>query len=385
MTRGKEFAIIGGGIGGLTLAIALQRKGYDVKVYERAIDINPIGAGLGLAANAIKALAEIGISEEVVAKGKIMRRLLIKDYQGKVLSETDSEKISEQYGMINNFTIHRGDLHDVLLKKVIPDTLQLAKECRDFKQDQSGVTLFFQDGTSAHADYVIACDGIHSVFRKKLLPHSTPRFAGYTCWRAVIDNAPDDFNFDETVESWGAGSRFGMVPLTGKRVYWFACLNAAANDQKKRIYKVDDLLRHFAEFHDPIAKILMRTRNEQMIWNDIIDLAPIKRFAFGNIVLMGDAAHATTPNMGQGACMAIEDAAVLSNCLEEHTSPEEGFYTFQKQRIARTTKIVNNSWTLGRVAQIKNPLLVGLRNAAIRLTPKSVAERQFRFLYDVDL
>jgi 2-polyprenyl-6-methoxyphenol hydroxylase-like FAD-dependent oxidoreductase len=309
---------------------------------------------------------------------------LIKDYQGNVLSETDSEKISQRYGMINNFTIHRADFHDVLLQKILPGTLQLAKGCIDFKQEKSGVTLTFQDGTTEHVDYVIACDGIHSIFRKKLLPASTPRFAGYTCWRAVIEQAPANFNFDEITESWGAGSRFGIVPLAGKRIYWFACLNAGANDQQKRAYRIENLLQHFAEFHDPVSKVLMRTRNEQLIWSDIIDLEPIKKFSFGKIVLMGDAAHATTPNMGQGACMAIEDAAVLSNCLEEYTSPEEAFVQFQKQRIARTTKIVNTSWMMGRVAQVQHPLLVELRNAAIRLTPQRVAERQFKFLYDVD-
>lgn len=383
MTKWPSFAIVGGGIGGLTLAIAMQRQGYQVKVYESAVDIKPLGAGIMLAANAIKALSEIGIAEDVITKGKVLRKLIIKDLHGKIISETDSERIKLRYGLINNFTIHRADLHDVLLQKLQPGTLELGKGCIDFKQND-GVTLHFEDGTTAHADYVIASDGIHSVFRKKLLPESQPRYAGYTCWRAVIDNVPADFNYEETIETWGAGSRFGIVPLNGKRVYWFACINAPVNDQAKRAYKVDDLLKHFGEFHDPVSKILMRTKDEQVIWSDIHDLAPIKKFAFGNVVLMGDAAHATTPNMGQGACMAIEDAAVLANCLDEYSSPEEAFYHFEKQRITRTTKIVNTSWRLGRVAQLQNPILAKLRNTAIRLTPQSVAEKQFKFLYEVD-
>ncbi|RAV97741.1 FAD-dependent monooxygenase [Pseudochryseolinea flava] len=384
MTKWPTFAIVGGGIGGLTLAIAMQRQGYQVKVYESANDIKPLGAGIMLAANAIKALSEIGIAENIIAKGKVLQKLIIKDNHGKVLNETSSDSIRERYGLINNFTIHRADLHEVLLKLLHPDTLVLAKACTDFQQTKDGVDLFFQDGSTAHADYVIASDGIHSVFRKKLLPESQPRYAGYTCWRAVIDNLPAEFNFEETVESWGAGSRFGIVPLSGKRLYWFATLNARQNDPAKRNYKVEDLLREFSEFYDPVAKIISHTNNDQIIWSDIIDLAPIKKFAFNNLVLMGDAAHATTPNMGQGACMAIEDAAVLANCLDEYSSPEEAFYNFEKQRIARTTRIVNTSWRLGRVAQLQNPILAKLRNAAMRFTPQSVSEKQFKFLYEVE-
>jgi 2-polyprenyl-6-methoxyphenol hydroxylase-like FAD-dependent oxidoreductase len=383
INTGKSFAIVGGGIGGLALAIAMQRNGYNVNVFENATEIRPLGAGLVLAANAMKALSSIGISDDVLAKGKVLRRLMIKSKEGKTLTLTDSEKITERFGMINNFTIHRADLHDVLIKHLAPDTLHLGKGCATFEQTDAGVKLFFHDGTTTKVDYLIACDGIHSVFRKKLLPGSQIRYAGYTCWRAVIDDVPSDFNFDETVETWGAGCRFGIVPLTQKRVYWFACLNAKANDPVMRASRVKDLLRHFAEFHDPVVQLLLRTRDEQLIWSDINDIAPIRRFAFGNISLMGDAAHATTPNMGQGACMALEDAAVMANCIEEYHTVEEAFKQFERKRIERTTKIVNTSWTLGKVAQFENPLLTSLRNTAIRFTPQSVAERQFKFLYEI--
>lgn len=199
----------------------------------------------------------------------------------------------------------------------------------------------------------------------------------------MIDDLPADLNFDETSETWGPGSRFGIVPLTNKRVYWFACLNAKANDPVMKEFRVSDLLRYFGKFHSPVPEILKKTRDEQLIWSDIMDLEPIRQFAFGNIVLMGDAAHATTPNMGQGACMAIEDAAVLSNCLENYATTEEAFRQFEVKRIGRTTRIVNTSRTLGRVAQWENPLLLKLRNAALRLTPQRVTEGQLKFLYEV--
>jgi 2-polyprenyl-6-methoxyphenol hydroxylase-like FAD-dependent oxidoreductase len=379
MNKGK-FLIVGAGIGGLTLAIALQRKGFQVTVVEQAPEIKPIGAGLGLAANAVKAFAEIGMDSEVLKAGKVLAKVLIKDTKGRVLLSTDSEKISRKFGAVDNFTIHRADLHDVLLRHLQADTLQLNKQCVDINKNPDGVSLRFQDGTTFNADYVIACDGIHSIFRRKLVPQSEVRYAGYTCWRAVIENPPLT-NMDETSETWGHGSRFGIVPLANNRLYWFACLNAAANSSLKN-YRVEDLITHFGRFHKPIPDIIRSTKDNQLIWGDIIDVKPLTTFAFDNIVLMGDAAHATTPNMGQGACLAIEDAVVLSNLLTAN-NPREAFKKFEVMRRDRTRKIVEGSWRIGQIAQLENPILARLRDVAVRATPPGVAEKQMQFLYNV--
>jgi 2-polyprenyl-6-methoxyphenol hydroxylase-like FAD-dependent oxidoreductase len=291
--------------------------------------------------------------------------------------------MSRRFGTVNNFTIHRADLHRVLLNQLEPETVVPDKNCVDVHQDVNGVVLHFTDGTKVHADYLIACDGIHSPVRRKLLPESFPRYAGYTCWRAVIDKVPTDFDFNHASESWGVGCRFGIVPLSGNRIYWYACINATQNDPVMRSFRIPELLTYFSSFHSPVSEILKLTRNEDLIWGDIMDLKPITRFAFDRIVLMGDAAHATTPNMGQGACLAIEDSAVLANCIEDYETVEEAFKQFEQKRIKRTTKIVNSSWALGKAAQLENPLLISLRNAAVRLTPSSVARRQVKFIHDI--
>jgi 2-polyprenyl-6-methoxyphenol hydroxylase-like FAD-dependent oxidoreductase len=383
MRTDKKFAIVGGGIGGLTLAIAMQRKGFQVTVYESAPKFKPLGAGLGLAANAVKAFLEIGIADEVLSVGKVMKMFRIADDSGQTIAETNSEEMSRRFGTVNNFTIHRADLHRVLLNQLEPETVVLDKNCADVHQDVNGVVLHFTDGTKVCSDYLIACDGIHSPVRRKLLPESSPRYAGYTCWRAVIDKVPTDFDFNHASESWGVGCRFGIVPLSGNRIYWYACINATQNDPVMRSFRIPELLTYFSSFHSPVSEILKLTRNEDLIWGDIMDLKPITRFAFDKIVLMGDAAHATTPNMGQGACLAIEDSAVLANCIEDYETVEEAFKQFQQKRIKRTTKIVNSSWALGKAAQLENPLLISLRNAAVRLTPSSVAQRQVKFIHDI--
>ncbi len=158
----------------------------------------------------------------------------------------------------------------------------------------------------------------------------------------------------------------------------------AANDADMSRYTVADLQRHFGDYHAPIAQILAKTRDEDLLWNDIIDLKPLKNFAFTNIVLIGDAAHATTPNMGQGACQAIEDAVVLADELAKNINPEAAFRAFEQRRLKRTHYIVNNSRILGSIAQISHPLLAAARNSLFRMLPESVNERQMKTLFEVD-
>lgn len=376
-----NFTILGGGIGGLTLALALQRKGFTVNVYEAAEEIRPLGAGLGLAANAIRAFESIGIAEKVVKAGKILKTLRLRDTKGNILSESDSEKITARLGVVNNFAIHRADLHRVLIDALAPGTLVLGKRCTGFTKDGTKIGLQFSDGSNLQTTNLIACDGIHSIVRRSLLPNIPIRYAGYTCWRGITDTLPAGIDPDETSETWGRGKRFGMVPIPGNRLYWFAVTNAPQNDPRLKNWKTRELLTHFSDFHCNVREVIRSTDDDKVIWNDIIDIPPISRFAFDNVVLMGDAAHATTPNLGQGACMAIEDAAVLAQCVQLNAANiADAFREFERKRIARTTSVVRDSWRMGQVAQWQNPFLVALRNNLLRLVPASAAERRVKAL-----
>lgn len=382
MNTQSSFAILGGGIGGLSTAIALQRKGLTVTLFEAAPSFKPLGAGLSLSGNAIRAYEEIGIDAEVIAIGCRLQVARGKDKLGRLISETSSDELKRRFGVLNNFTLHRADLHELLLAFLKPGTVQLGKAATSFIQDSTGVTLQFADGTQVKTDYLIAADGIHSMVRKQLLPDSQPRYSGYTCWRGVIDDLPPGINLDEMTETWGKGRRFGVVPLARGRVYWFATLNAVQQDTQMKNARVKDLQDIFRGFHFPIPQVLEHTRDDQLIWGDIIDIKPISRFAFGRVVLAGDAAHATTPNLGQGACMAIEDAATLMNALSRYPA-EEAFARFETHRIRRTTGIVNQSWTFGKLSQLENPVLRSLRNSVLRALPRSVVVGQLENLFDV--
>jgi 2-polyprenyl-6-methoxyphenol hydroxylase-like FAD-dependent oxidoreductase len=376
-------AIVGGGIGGLTLAVALQKLNVTVRLYENTPILKPVGAGLGLAGNAIKALQEIGIDKHIIERGNILDRLEIVDQNGKVLSIANPSAVAPP-SMIHNFAIHRADLHAALLSLFDSSSLFLNKRCIDFVQHQHGVELSFEDGSTTNADYVIAADGIHSLFRKRLLTTSQPRYAGYTCWRAVI---PQGSRFNKNhvgFETWGAGKRFGITPLTEDRLYWYACINAETPASSLQHYTIEDLRHAFNNFHDPIPAVLYATQQRDLIWGDIFDIAPINTFVFKNIILLGDAAHATTPNMGQGACMAIEDAATLYNAFTKYGFEKKAFDIYQQKRIARTTKIINQSRLIGNMAHITNPLAIRARNFLMRATPSSISNNQLKFLYSVD-
>lgn len=379
----KKINIIGGGIGGLCAAIALRQKGFQVQVYEGASQMKALGAGLALSANAVKALKQISLDKEILNIGNAFGQVKILTQSGKTIVQTDALKVAEKYGA-GNFSVHRADLQNLLISHLPKEIIHLGKKCVDVQQHKNTVTVFFDDGSSAVSDALIAFDGIHSVVRQKLLPQVKLRYAGYTCWRAVIHYTPKNFNPKLFTETWGGQGRFGIVPLTDDRIYWFATRNAPQQDEHMRHFQVKDLLEKYALYHAPVADILMHTDDAQLIWNDIIDFPPIEHYAFDRILLAGDAAHATTPNMGQGACMAIEDAIVAANCLNSETDIKNAFLLFEQKRKKRTHDIVNQSYQLGKLAQLENAVLQGVRNTLFRMIPKSVNEKQIRSLYEVE-
>ncbi|AYA37036.1 FAD-dependent oxidoreductase [Hymenobacter oligotrophus] len=377
-----DFLIIGAGIAGLATALALHRQGHKVAVYEAAPALREIGAGVVLGANAMRALGHLGLHDAVHAAGFAVTRISLLDQAGGVLNDIDTRPFTERVGY-DNLAIHRADLQRVLLAQLPPGVLHLGKALARFEQLGNQVTAYFADGSAATADALLAADGIRSRARLQLLPHSQPRYAGYTCWRGVTDGSALQLPAGRSTESWGAAGRFGVVPLANGQVYWFACINSAVPQNPAcKALRLADLQKHFTHFHAPIPELLALTTDEQVIWGDIIDLKPLRQFAFGRVLLLGDAAHATTPNMGQGAGQAVEDAAMLARCLSEQPALQAAFRLFEQRRLPRTTRIVRQSWQLGQVAQFSRPWLVQLRNAVMRRVPSSLNRQQMQFLYE---
>lgn len=378
----QQFTIIGGGIAGLTAAIALRQKGIDPVIFEAAPELKPVGAGLGLAANAIQALAVLGIEKEIIAKGRFLEGFSFRTEKDTLLAHTDTTAISRGFGQ-DNFVIHRADLHEALLAHLDRFRIHTGKALASVEPHGRSLLLRFRDGSEHLTDYLIAADGINSVVRQHVLPRVTPQYAGYTCWRCVVPDGPAAA--EEVEEILGPAGRFGIVPLTDGKVYWFACVNAPARDPEMKNMTVVQLRRIFSGYPERVQALLQASEGLPLIWGDIADLPVSHEYVHGNIVLIGDAAHATTPNMGQGACQAIEDAVILAAEISRHTDPGMAFLAFGKRRLSRTRMVVRRSRMMGNVAQWRHPVLRALRNTLFRMTPAAVFKRQLKTLYNVDL
>ncbi|HEX8656970.1 MAG TPA: FAD-dependent monooxygenase [Hymenobacter sp.] len=378
-----DIIIIGAGIGGLTAAHALLQQGHAVRVFEAAPALREVGAGVVLGANAMHALDRLGLHAAVRAEGEPVTHLALLNRQGQVLNAADTTPFTRRLGY-DNLAIHRAALQRVLLAALPPGTVQLGYSFSRFTAAASAVAVHFADGRSTQADALVGADGLRSPVRQQVLPGSQPRYAGYTCWRAVVDARSLRLPAGHSAEIWGGrAGRFGYVPLASGQVYWFACLNSPEpNNPQFRAYTGADLRRQFGSLPAPVDQLLALTRDEQLLWNDIFDLKPLAHFAFGRVLLLGDAAHATTPNLGQGAGQAVEDALALATCLRQFPADAAAaFAAFEARRRTRTTKIVQQSRQLGRVAQLESPWLTAVRDAVLRRVPARINEQQMAFLY----
>ncbi|UYZ65024.1 FAD-dependent monooxygenase [Hymenobacter weizhouensis] len=379
-----HFLVIGAGIGGLTTALALRQAGHEAAVYEAAPKLREMGAGLVLGANTMQALQRLGLAEAVASLGEPLHGLTIFDEAGRVLLDVNAAPFAaRQFGQLTNIALRHAALQHFLLRQLRAGTVHTGKQFTHFTLDPAGVTAHFADGSTATADALVAADGLHSRVRRQLLPEARPRYAGYTCWRAVVDasglNLPRTGRFQET---WGRAGRFGYVPVGEGLVYWFGTLNSPQPQQPDlACYTTADLRRLFAGYHAPVADLLHLTPEARLLWHDIVDLPPLRRYAHGRVLLLGDAAHATTPNLGQGAGQAVEDAVVLGQCVTNGAAPEAAFREFERRRRHRTHRIVSRSWRVGQVAQWQHPALIAARNALLRLTPRFVTDWQTQFIY----
>lgn len=378
MEMNSEITIIGAGIGGLCTALALTKQGFTVRIYERALELKSTGAGIVLGANAMKSLDFLGVSEQIIQHSFSSNECTIFSDARKKL-----QSLHYKNNSIPNYTfIHRSDLVKTLADSLPKGSIYFNKHLLDFKQKENHIELYFEDGSIIYTKYVIAADGIRSKIRQKLLPQKQIRFAGYTCWRGVLDNCPDHIEQIFT-ETWGPRGRFGIVPLSNNRMYWYAFKNSKANDPELAKWTKKELLSNFISYHDPIQQLIEKTPNENIIKHDIYDLEPLQQYTFGNILLVGDAAHAATPDMGQGACQAIEDALHLAVSLKKAQNIEEAFRNYESTRLNHTRRVVQDSRFLGKIAQIDIPLLCSIRNNLARITPNIVHNSRMKNLFEI--
>jgi 2-polyprenyl-6-methoxyphenol hydroxylase-like FAD-dependent oxidoreductase len=363
--------IIGAGIAGLTTAIALRRAGIDVEIYEKVRELREVGAGISLWANAIRALDRLGLGQAVRDRAASPRRSALLRPNGSAIVESPIEQLIVHLG-IAAVVLHRAELL-ALLRAPVEDAIRLDRECTGFEQNADSVLARFSNGDKARADVLIAADGIHSVIRSQLRPNEPIRYSGYTAWRSVVKLRTAGLSMSET---WGRGRRFGVVPMAGDQVYWFATKNAPQGETCPLGRAKQNLVDLFGSWHAPIPDLIAATEESAVLRNDIVDRDPISTWGVGRVTLAGDAAHPMTPNLGQGGCQAIEDALVLARELTNDTPIETALCRYEAERIARTTPIVLRSRQVGSLGQLENSIARGLRNLVLASIPMSATLRQ---------
>ena len=359
-------AIAGAGIGGLTLGCALARHGIPFRIFEKAPALRPAGAGIALADNALRALAHIGLRDRACAAGAQLRRADICDPSGAVIAGIGELPFPTA-------VMTRTELQQVLLDPVA-DRVECGRAVSSYAHGPDAVRLRFDTGGEMDADALVGADGLHSAVRRVMRGPETLRYSGQTSWRAVAEVAlPDPHRM---TESWGAGLRFGIVPLAAGRVYWFAVADAPAAQSDPA--DVRAMLRErFSGWHDPIDDVIAATPPGAILRTAINDRPPVRTWIDGRVALLGDAAHPMTPNLGMGGCQAIEDAVVLADALAREHSVTAALARYQARRVARANKFVNRSLVLGRIAHARSAPARWLRDTVFGAVPRGLAARAF--------
>ncbi len=369
--------IAGAGIGGLTLAAGLQQLGVRVQVLERAPVLKPVGAGLVVQINAMRALAEFGLDAAVKQAGAVAAQTALLDWRGRVLTASSLTPWVEKFGQPVVCAL-RSRLHDALGSHVAPGTVELGQAVKAYAEDDDGVTVTLESGRTLRADLLVGADGLHSRVRAQLLGEQPTRYSGYTSWRGVCSAA--GLALADTVsESWGEGRRFGLVPVGFDEVYWFATANAPPGGKDSA--QPDELLARYGDWHAPIPQVLRGTPAERLIRTDISDRPPVTRWTSKRVALLGDAAHPMTPNLGQGACQAIEDAVVLAKLLGAGADVAASLERYEQRRVPRANAVVEQAHRLGAVGQWENGLARTVRDGAMRVFGERLGRSGLDALY----
>lgn len=365
--------VVGGGIGGLTAAIALRQAGIGVEVWERSPAIREVGAGVSLWANAVKVLDKLNAGEALRKHGEKQGSGGLRNWRGVKLSHIEMDALEKMCGAITVF-IHRAELIELLYQHAGRECVHLGADLASFDQEDKEVRVLFADGRETRGDILIGADGLKSRVRQTLFPGSAPRYAGYTCVRGIVHFPHPDWS-DWWGESWGPGVRFGLAPMYNDRICWWAVWNAPPGEIREPAQRKAKALELARGWHSPLSEVIERTDPDVVIQNDIFDITPLKTWSQGRVTLMGDAAHAMQPNLGQGACQAIEDAYVLAKCLRERPDYRAALGTYERWRIPHTTKAIVESDRFGKVGQLENKFLCWVRDTMARITPGKLALR----------
>ncbi|MBA3652600.1 MAG: FAD-dependent monooxygenase [Actinobacteria bacterium] len=372
----EPILIAGGGIGGLCAAIGLQAKGRQVVVLERREELREVGAGLTLFPNALAALDRLGVGAAVRALSVPVGDGGVRSPSGRWLLRQSADRVTASLGE-PVVCVHRAELLSVLAKAADRSDVRLGAEVAAYRQDDRGVTVETSDGETLEGGALVGADGVHSVVARTMHPGMSSAYTGCTAWRAITDLPSSLASGHLGFETWGVGGAFGIVPVGEQRVYWFATANRPEAERAVgREY--DEVLRRFGAWHEPIGAVLEATDPTGIIRQDMYDRAPLSSWTAGRVCVLGDAAHPMRPNLGQGACQAIEDSVALSDCVGTFDNVIDALRAYEQRRRRSANRVAALSRSAGRVVQLRRPLACHIRNTALRMIPSSLLISRIR-------
>ena len=333
--------IIGAGIGGLTTGIALKRAGYQIEIYDRVKELRPAGAGISLWSNGVKVMNWLGLGEEIEKIGGEMNRMTYLSKENELLNDIDLLPLMDKVGQ-RPYPVSRSELQSMLLEQVGKEHVQLEMKCIAVKEEKNQVTAFFDDGSTAPGDVLIAADGVRSVIRNYVTQQKPePRYADYVNWNGLVDASPELADNHTWVIYVGGGKRASMMPIGGDRFYYFFGAPMEKGTVVEPAARREELAELFQSWPEPIQNLIQKLNPLETNRLEIHDLDPLDHLVRGRVALVGDAGHATTPTLGQGGCQAMEDAEILCRYLvTTNISVEDALQRYEAARKDRTAQLV---------------------------------------------
>jgi len=376
----RSIGIIGGGIGGSAAAVALRQAGIGATVYERSPQMREVGAGMMLWPNATRVLRDLGLLEDVLARSGSSTNFLVRSSGGRILMNIALGKFD-----VPAICVRRADLLAVLLAVLAPEQVRLGYEFQYLEQSTDKVSIHFANGEVKDHDAVIGADGIRSRVRQSLFGASDPIYRGYIVWRGVAQYDGSAIGSGTNSETWGLGKRFGILDIGQGKFTWYATSNVPSDHQDATCGRKREIQQAFDGWHPPIAALIEATADDAILKNGAYDSVPLRCWGNGLITLLGDAAHPCTPNLGQGGCMALEDALVLAKCMGQDIPIANALRRYESLRYSRTRHIQQRSLLMGHIGQWENRLITGGRQVVTNLLPARLFERNLRRVYSYEI
>lgn len=347
--------IVGAGIGGLAAGIGLKQAGFEVEIYDRVKELRPVGAGISLWSNGVKVLNRLGLGKQIAQIGGQMDKMQYRMMTGELLNDVDLRPLIEEVGQ-RPYPVARADLQNMLVE-AYADEIKLEHKCIGVEQDETGVTARFENGHCAHGDLLIAADGVRSLLREYVLGEKVePQYRGYVNWNGLVPISADLAPVDTWVVYVGEHKRASMMPVGDNRFYFFFDVPLPKGTPANPEHFKAELKQHFSGWADPIQQLIERIEPDRMARPEIHDVGPLPRFVRGRVALLGDAAHTTCPDLGQGGCQALEDGLVLTQYLvTTNISVEYALMRYELDRLERTSPVVEKARKRAEMIHGMNP------------------------------